>query len=104
MVLARIVRFHFKKGKREESFADLDLILNNQARNARGFRGFISLLSKNSENEAVILTLWTDERSLLASETEILSFAVAKILNALEKEPVVEHFGVFSTAMFLREI
>jgi hypothetical protein len=94
--------FHFKKGKREEGFAELDPILNKEARNAKGFRGFVSMLSKDSENEALIMTFWEDELSLTMSEAQILAPAIRKIVNTLEKEPNVEHFKLYSTEMFTR--
>lgn len=102
MVSARIVRFSFKKGKREEGFETLDHILNQKARNAAGFRGFISFLSKDMENEAIIITLWEDDAALLASEKTLLPLAIKKVLDSLEKEPTAEHFKIFSTEMYMR--
>jgi hypothetical protein len=102
LVFIRKVTLHFRKGQREEGFAELDLIFNKEARNAKGFRGFISMLSKDSENEALILTLWENELSLAMSETQILAPAIRKILNTLEKEPNVEHFKLYSTEMYSR--
>jgi heme-degrading monooxygenase HmoA len=100
MVFARIAKFYFRKGKREEAFAELDFILNRQARNAKGFRGFLSLLSNENKDTAEILTLWDDEESLVASEKEIFFGAVNKVLNSLEKKPDVEHCRVFSTELY----
>lgn len=83
MVFIRKATFFFKKGKREEGFGELELILNKEARNAKGFRGCISMLSKDSDNVAVILTMWEDELSFTISETQILPSAIRKILNSL---------------------
>jgi hypothetical protein len=102
LVLIRKAAFHFKNGKREEGFAELDQILNKEARNSKGFRGFVSMLSKDSENEALIMTFWEDELSLTMSEGQILAPAIRKILNKLEKEPNVEHFKLYSTEMYTR--
>ena len=101
LVLIRKVTFQFKKGKREEAFAELDLILKKEARTAKSFKGYISMLSKDSENEAVILTLWEDELSFTTSETIILAPAIRSIFNSLEKEPNVEYFKLYSTEMYL---
>ena len=98
-----MVKFWFKKGKREEGFAELDLILNMQARQSKGFRGFISLNSRDKEDVAVILTLWEDEESLIASERAVFNKAVDKVYHFLEKEPDVEHYRVFSTELRFRE-
>ncbi len=102
MVVVRKVTFHFKQGKREEGFAELDQILNREARHAKGFRGFISMLSKDSENEAVVMTFWEDELSLTLSESQILVPAIRRIVDTLEKEPKVEHFRLYSTEMYTR--
>jgi heme-degrading monooxygenase HmoA len=97
-----MVKFFFKKGKREEGFAELDLILNLQARQCKGFRGFISLHSQEEKDNAVIMTLWEDEESLNASERAVFDKAVNKIYHFLEKEPNVERYKVFSTELLLR--
>ena len=104
LVLARVSRFCFRKGKREEGFADLDLILTKQARIAKGFRGFVSLLSRDDKNIASVLTLWDSEEALVASEKEVFAEAVEKVMPLLEKEPDVEHYRVFSTEMFSRGV
>jgi heme-degrading monooxygenase HmoA len=98
-----MVKFCFKNGKREEGFAELDLILNMQARQSKGFRGFVSLHSRNEKDVAVILTFWENEESLLASERAVFNKAVDKIYHFLEKEPDVEHYRVFSTELRFQE-
>ncbi len=96
-----MAKFHFKKGKREEGFAELDLTLNLQARQSKGFRGFISLHSRDEKETAVILTLWADEETLLASEREVFSKAVDRINQFLERKPDLEHYRVFSTELVM---
>ena len=59
------------------------------------------MLSKDSENEAVILTLWEDELSFNSSGIPILAPAVRKISNILEKEPRIENFELSLTEMYL---
>ena len=93
MVVARLARFYFKTGKREEGFEELDLILNKQARNAKGFRGFISLFSRDQDNVAIILTIWENEESFLGSQ-ELFSSAVNRVMPFLERQPSVEHCRV----------
>ena len=61
VVLARMTFWSFKHGKREEGFAELDKILNTLAQEVQGFRGYMSLLSFDNQNEVTILTLWQDE-------------------------------------------
>ena len=93
MVVARIAKFYFKNGKREEGFSELDLILNKEARNARGFRGFVSLFSCDQDNVAVILTVWDDNESFLSSKV-IFDSAVDRVMPFLERQPDVEHYRV----------
>jgi quinol monooxygenase YgiN len=93
MVVARIAKFYFKEGKREEGFSELDLILNKQVRSAKGFRGYVSLFSCDQDNVAIILTMWEDNESFLSSE-ELFSSAVDKVLPFFERQPDVEHCRV----------
>ena len=93
MVVARLTKFCFKEGKREEGFEELDLGLNKEARNARGFRGYVSMFSCDQDNVAVILTMWEDDESFVASK-EIFALAVEKVTHLLEKQPEPEHLRV----------
>ena len=99
MVVARTSAWFFKKDKRSDGFAELDLILNTNARNTKGFRGFISLLSRDDPNMAVVVTMWVDEEALQASETGVFKDAVKKVEAYLEKPPMVENFRVFSAEL-----
>ena len=93
MVVARLTKFYFKDGKREQGFEELDLILNKEARNANGFRGYVSLFSCDEDNVAVILTMWEDDESFVSSK-EIFNLAVEKVQPLLEKQPEPEHLRV----------
>ena len=73
VVLARMSFWYFKKGKREEGFAELDKILNTLAQDAEGFRGYMSLLSYEDPNAVTILTLWQDEDALKKSEQDVFA-------------------------------
>jgi quinol monooxygenase YgiN len=101
LVLIRKATFQFKEGKRDEAVAELELILKKEVRTAKGFQGYISMVSKDSENEALILTLWEDELSFNTSGILLLAPAVRKISNTLEKEPHFENFKLSSTEMYL---
>jgi quinol monooxygenase YgiN len=93
MVVARLSKFYFKNEKREEGFSELDLILNKQTRNAKGFRGFVSMFSCEQDNVATFLTMWEDDESFVGSK-EIFSAAVEKVMAFLERQPDVEHYRV----------
>jgi quinol monooxygenase YgiN len=93
LVVARLVKFYFKNGKREEGFEELDLILNKYGRNQIGFRGFISLFSCDQENIVTILTAWEDDESYQNSE-KLFSSAVDKVLPLTERQPEVEHYRI----------
>jgi len=100
LVLCRLSKWFFKKGKREEAFSELDRILNSTTRNTQGFRGYISMLSYEDKNTATILTLWHDKESLQASEKGVFANAIAKVQGSLEKRPILENLRVFSTELF----
>ena len=74
-------------------------MLNTLTRNTNGFRGYISLLSHEDLNVAVVVTLWGDEESLKASETGVFKDAVGKVKAYLEKPPKIENFRVFSAEL-----
>lgn len=93
MVVARLTKFYFKEGRREEGFTELDLILNKEARNAQGFRGYVSMFSCDQDNVVVTLTMWEDDESYVSSQA-IFNFAVEKITPLLEKQPEPEHHRI----------
>jgi heme-degrading monooxygenase HmoA len=98
MVVARLVKYYFKEGKREDGFTEVDLAVNKRARNSKGFRGYISLFSYDEENVATILTMWQDVESLQASE-EVFSLDVEKFMRFLEKKPEVGYHRVDSISL-----
>jgi len=101
LVLIRSATFHFKEGRRNEAISELELILNKEVRTTKGFQGYISMLSKDTENRAVIITLWGDELSFNTSGTLLLAPAMKKISDTLENEPHFETFKLSSTEMYL---
>ena len=96
LVLVRMSLWHFKKGKREEAFLQLDHILNTATRNSNGFRGYISLLSYEDPNLVTILTLWQDEESLKASEKAVFAQAKEKVKDSLKGFAKIENYQIFS--------
>lgn len=93
MVVARLAKFYFKTGKREEGFAELDLILNKQVRSKKGYRGYVSLFSRDRDDAAIILTMWEDDESFLDSQ-ELFSSTMEKVTPFFERQPDVEHYRV----------
>jgi quinol monooxygenase YgiN len=102
MVFARMSTWTFKKNKAEEGFLELDNHLNILTRQTEGFRGYMSLLSQEDANSAVILSLWQDEVSLAASEKGAFAELTKKMQPYLEKKPKSMSFRVFSTELFQR--
>ena len=88
--------WHFKKGKRETAFVELDHVLNTSVRKSVGFRGYISLPSHDNPNLAKILTMWQDEKSREASEKPLFDEAINKVKNYLEGSPKIENYKIFS--------
>ena len=92
--------WHFKKGKRDEAFAEVDRILNTSTRSTPGFRGYISLFSLENSNVATIVTLWQDQESLERSEKGVFATAVERIQDSVEGNPLLGNYRVFSTELF----
>jgi len=102
MVFARMSTWHFKKGKRESAFLEIDRILNTATRHVKGFRGYMSLMSHEDPNTATIITLWQDEETLKKTQTGTIQDAVQTVQESLESPPCIENFRVFSTELFQR--
>jgi heme-degrading monooxygenase HmoA len=94
--------WHFKEGKSEKGFLELDLVLNTLAHQTEGFRGAISLLSHDDPNSVTILTLWLDKEALDRSEKEVFSQAVKRVQDSIDSPPQVKNYSVFSTELFQR--
>jgi quinol monooxygenase YgiN len=103
MVFARMSTWTFKKEKAEEGFLELDNQLNSLTRQTEGFRGYMSLLSNQESNSAVILSLWQDEEALNTSEKGVFIDLIKKLEMFLEKSPSSNSFRVFSTELFQRQ-
>jgi hypothetical protein len=86
MVVARLAKFFFKTGKRQEGFSELDLILNKLVRSARGYRGYVSMFSYDQEDVAIVLTMWEDNESFLESQ-ELFSSTMEKVIPFFERPP-----------------
>jgi quinol monooxygenase YgiN len=93
LVVARLAKFFFKTGKREEGFDELDLILNKLVRSAKGYRGYVSMFSCDDEDAATIITMWEDSDSFLESK-ELFSSTMEKVAAFFEKQPEVEHYKI----------
>lgn len=99
MVVARLSRWVFKEGKRDEVFQELDSTFGDIARGAKGYRGVLSLLDKDYPNVGIVITLWTDEDSFKASETGVLESAIRKVSEYLQEPPQVEKYRVFTAEL-----
>jgi heme-degrading monooxygenase HmoA len=99
MVFARLSRWTFKSGKRDESFQELDAAFGNIARQAKGYRGVLSLLSQDNPDVGLVITLWTDEESFKASETAVFGNAIQKASENITRPPSIEKCRVFTAEL-----
>ncbi len=95
--------WHFKKGKRESGFLEIDRVLNTATRHVEGFRGYLSLMSHEDPSTAVVITLWQDQQTLEKTEEGTIQDAFHTVQECLESPPCIENFRVFSTELFQRE-
>ncbi len=93
MVVARLAKFYFKTGMRDEGFSVLDLILNKLVRSAKGYQGYVSLFSCDQTEVATILTMWEDDESYSGAQ-ELFTSTIDKVAPFFEKQPEVEHYRV----------
>lgn len=103
MVFTRLTLWHFKEGKGEKGFSELDIVLNTLAHQTEGFRGAISLLDDDDKNSVTIITLWVDKESLDRSETNVFLEALKRVQDSLEEPPQIKNYRVFSTELFQRQ-
>ena len=94
--------WHFKEGKGEKGFSELDIILNTLAHQTDGYRGAISLLADDDPNSVTILTLWLDQEALERSEKSVFAQAVQRVQELIVSPPQVKNYRVFSTELFQR--
>ncbi len=99
MVLARLSKWVFKNGKRERGFNELDSTMADQARTTQGFRGVISLLSRDDPNVGIIITLWNDEEALQASEADVFKSSVQKISEYVAEPPIMQNYRLFTAEL-----
>ncbi len=102
MVFARVSTWHFKKGKREAAFLEIDRVLNSASHRGEGFRGYLSLMSHEDSNTAVVITLWQDQEALDRTEAGNIREATGAVQDSIQTPPQVEHFRVFSTELYQR--
>jgi len=94
--------WHFKEGKGEKGFSELDVVLNTLAHQTEGFRGAISLVADDDPNSVTILTLWIDQEALDRSEKGVFSQAVRRVEDLIDRPPHIKNYKVFSTELFQR--
>jgi hypothetical protein len=102
LVLARMTVWHFKEGKGEKGFSELDVVLTTLAHQTEGFRGAISLVADDDPNAVTILTLWLDKEALERSEKDVLLQAVNRVQDLIDQPPQMKNYKVFSTELFQR--
>ena len=94
--------WHFKEGKGEKGFSELDILLNTLAHQFEGYRGAISLVADDDPNSVTILTLWLDQEALEKSEKDVFAQAVKRVQDLIDRDPQIKNYKVFSTELFQR--
>ncbi len=94
MVVARMSTWRFRKGKREEAFDLLDRTVADDARAAKGYRGFLDLFALDDPDAGVIITFWEDEEALNASRRGIFQTASSELEALITDPPDVRNFKV----------
>ena len=94
--------WHFKEGKGEKGFSELDVVLNTLAHQTEGFRGAISLVADDDLHAVTILTLWIDQEALDRSEKDVFSQAFKRVQDLIDIPPQIKNYKVFSTELFQR--
>jgi len=99
MVVARMSFWKFKPGQREPGFNLLDDTLAEMARRTKGFRGNITLLSRDDPNIGVVISLWETEDALKASYEAVFQKAIKMIEQFVTGPPDAKNYRVFSAEL-----
>jgi len=73
----RMTTWTFKPGKRAEAVKLVDESLE-EIRDAKGFRGLLTLLSSDDKDVAMFLAIWDSEEDLVASQKGIYAKVASK--------------------------
>ncbi len=99
MVVARMSFWEFKPDKMEQGFNMLYDTLAEMARKTKGFRGNLTLLSKDNPNVGVVITLWETEDALDASHDEVFEKSIKTMEQFVTGPPEVKNYRVFSAEL-----
>ena len=99
MVLARMSFWKFKPGQMERGFTVLDDSLADIARGTKGFRGNLTLLSKDDPDVGVVITIWENEEALEASLGAVFQESIKKIAQFVVSPPEVKNYRVFTAEL-----
>jgi len=99
MVVARMSRWNFKPGQLEHGFTLLDDTLADLARETKGFRGAITLLSRDEPDIGVVITLWDSEDALKASFEAVFQQSTKAIERFVVSPPEARNYRVFSAEL-----
>lgn len=95
MVVARMSTWKFRPGQRD---AALEVISKkgDDAGRMEGFRGYLFLMSPEDQDAAILITLWEDEESLLASRESVFEEAMRDVGQYTAAPPEVKALHVHS--------
>lgn len=92
MLFARMSVWTFKKGQREKALKMLNERIADLARNTKGYRGSLNLLSEEATNCLTIITLWESAATREASSKGVFKDAIDAIDQYVECPPEVSSF------------
>ena len=99
MVVARMSFWKFKHGQLERGFALLDDTLADTTRETKGFRGAITLLSRDDPDTGVVITLWDSEDALKASFEGVFRKSIKSIEQFVTGPPDAKNYRLFSAEL-----
>ena len=93
MLYARMTTWKIKPGKRAEALRMVEESVE-EIRNAKGFRGILTLLPSDDPNGAMFIAIWDSEAALKASQKGVYKKVSSKTLPLAEKPPELKNMEI----------
>ena len=90
---ARMTTWKFKPGKRAEAVKIVEESLED-IREAKGFRGLLTLLSSDDRNVAMFLAIWDSKEDLIASQKGVYTKVAGKAKPLAESAPELRNVEI----------
>jgi heme-degrading monooxygenase HmoA len=98
-ILARVASWEFKPDQRKSGFELLENSVLELVRRTEGFRGSLTLLSRDDANLGIIIILWNSEESEKVYADGVFKVTTQNLEPFVTGPPEVTHHTVYSVEL-----